>query len=162
MNHPTIEALSKAMGPVEGIIGYPFFARYKMTIDYQAKEMTFVPSGFEPKDTLGALPLLLLGGGKKKSTGPIAPSAQFGIRVEKDAKDEDAGVTIAEVFEGSPAATAGLKAGDRLLIVDDRWTDSVADCYSAAASVQPGVAVRVVILRDKTEKTLTLTVRAGV
>jgi membrane-associated protease RseP (regulator of RpoE activity) len=162
MNHPTVEALSKAMGPCEGIIGYPFFARYRMTIDYQAKEMTFLPSGFEPKDTLGNLQLALLTGTKKKAPSPLAPAAQWGLRVQKDDKDEDAGVNIAEVYEGSPAAQAGLKAGDRLLIVDDRWTDSVADCYSAATAVRPGMTVRVVIRRDKAEQTLKLTVRAGV
>ncbi len=162
MNHPTVEALSKAMGPCEGIIGYPFFARYKMTIDYQAKEMTFVPSAFVPSDALGGLQMLLLGGVKKKPPTPIAPAAQFGIRVQKDDKDEQAGVNVAEVFAGSPAAAAGLRVGDRLLTVDDRWTDSVTDCYHAAAGVRLGTPVRILIRRDKAEKEITLTVRAGV
>ena len=35
--------------------------------------------------------------------------------MKKDADDKDAGVTIQEVFAGSPAAAANLKAGDRLL-----------------------------------------------
>src|SRR5207248_32345 len=48
MDHPTVELVSKILGPVEGIIGFPFFARYKLTLDYQAKEMTLVPNGFEP------------------------------------------------------------------------------------------------------------------
>src|SRR5262245_23192437 len=47
MNHPTVEAFSDAFkekyGSIEGIVGFPFFARYKMTVDYAAKEMTFVP-----------------------------------------------------------------------------------------------------------------------
>src|SRR5262249_6837927 len=34
MDRPTVEAISKALGPIEGIIGFPFFARYKMTLDY--------------------------------------------------------------------------------------------------------------------------------
>ncbi len=50
MDHPTIEAISRVLGPVQGIVGFPFFARYKMTLDYQAKELTFVPNGFEPPD----------------------------------------------------------------------------------------------------------------
>ena len=162
MNHPTVETISKVLGPVEGIIGYPFFARYRMTIDYQAKEMTFVPSGFEPKDSLNSLQMTLFGGGKKKAMAPIVPAAQWGVRVAKEAKDEDAGVNIVEVFAGSPADVAGLKAGDRLLTIDDRWTDSVADCYSAAAAIRPGDTVRVVIRRGNEAQTLKLTVRAGV
>ena len=55
MDHPTIEAISKAFGPIEGIVGFPFFARFKTTLDYQAKTMTFVPSGFEPPDVMKAL-----------------------------------------------------------------------------------------------------------
>ncbi len=50
MDHPTVELLASVLGPIEGIVGFPFFARYKMTLDYQAKEMTFVPNGYEPKD----------------------------------------------------------------------------------------------------------------
>ena len=49
MDHPTVEVLADALKePIEGIIGFPFFARYRMTLDYQAKELTFVPTNFEP------------------------------------------------------------------------------------------------------------------
>ena len=43
MDHPTVEAISKTVGPIDGIVGFPFFARYRMTLDYQAKKLTFVP-----------------------------------------------------------------------------------------------------------------------
>jgi hypothetical protein len=163
MNHPTVEMLSKIGGPVEGILGLPFFARYKMTIDYQAKEMTFVPTTYEPKDVMGNMLALLLMGGKGNGVQQTyAPAAQWGFRVQKDDKDADAGVTIAEVFAGSPAAAAGLKAGDRLLTLDDRWTDTIVDTYSAAAQVRPGTAARVTIRRDGKEMELTITVRSGV
>jgi hypothetical protein len=48
MDHPTVMAISEALGPIDGIIGFPFFARYKMTVDYQKKELTLVPSGYVP------------------------------------------------------------------------------------------------------------------
>src|SRR5262249_29069517 len=28
MDHPTVELISKYLGPIEGIVGFPFFARY--------------------------------------------------------------------------------------------------------------------------------------
>src|SRR5262249_18421566 len=31
MDHPTVGVISSLLGPIEGIIGFPFFARYKMT-----------------------------------------------------------------------------------------------------------------------------------
>ncbi|HEV8058790.1 MAG TPA: retropepsin-like aspartic protease, partial [Gemmataceae bacterium] len=52
MDHPTVEVLASILGPIEGIVGFPFFARYRMTLDYQAKELTFVPNGYEPRDVL--------------------------------------------------------------------------------------------------------------
>src|SRR5262249_10586033 len=55
MDHPTLEAISKVLGPIEGIVGFPFFARYTMTIDYQAKEMTFIPNGYDPPDAMEAM-----------------------------------------------------------------------------------------------------------
>src|SRR5271170_771338 len=79
MDHPTVEAISKAFGPIEGIVGFPFFARFKMTLDYQAKTMTFVPNGFEPPDVMRALMQALLS--SAASTGPkvLAPAGQWGI-----------------------------------------------------------------------------------
>ena len=55
MDYPLIKEISKVLGPVDGIIGLSFFARYQLTIDYQKKEMTFVPNGFEPPDVMAKL-----------------------------------------------------------------------------------------------------------
>ena len=43
---------AKKYGSIEGIVGFPFFARYKMTVDYAAKEMTFVPNGYKATDVM--------------------------------------------------------------------------------------------------------------
>jgi S1-C subfamily serine protease len=50
-----------------------------------------------------------------------------------------------------------LKVSDRLLTLDGRWTDSLADLYQAASQVKPGTPVQVVVRRGK--KVLTFTVR---
>jgi membrane-associated protease RseP (regulator of RpoE activity) len=149
MDHPTVEAISKAFGPIDGIVGFPFFARYKMTLDYQAKTMTFVPNGFKPPDVMQGLMAALM---TDQSVPKIlAPAAQWGILAVKGTDDEEAGVTIKEVIPDSPAAKAGLKAGDRLLTLDGRWTDSVADLYTAAGFVKPGATAPVVVKRDGKE-----------
>jgi membrane-associated protease RseP (regulator of RpoE activity) len=157
MDHPTVEAISKALGPIDGIVGFPFFARYRMTLDYQAKTMTFVPTDFDPPDVMQAMMAMLLGGGRDKPAKQvIAPAAQWGMVVEKAASDEEAGVTIKEVLPGSAAAAAGLKAGDRLLTLNGCWTDSVNECYTAAAHAKAGVAVKVTIRRGEQEMELTV------
>jgi hypothetical protein len=158
MDHPTVAAIDKVLGPVQGIIGLTFFARYRVTIDYQAKEMTFVPVNFTPPDVTKAMLAILTGAPAKKI---LAPAGQWGFKVAKDEKDMEAGVTVKEVLPGSAAAAAGLKVGDRLLTLDGRWTDSVADCYVAASFVQPGSAVRLTVLRGGKEIELTVKVHAG-
>jgi membrane-associated protease RseP (regulator of RpoE activity) len=152
MDHPTVEAISKALGPIDGIIGFPFFARYKMTLDYQAKTMTLVPSGFKPPDVMKSMMLALM----TSDQGPrvLSPSAQWGIVPHKDAGDDDAGVTIKAVVPDSAAAKAGLKTGDRLLTLDGRWTDTLPDLYTAVSHVKAGTTATVVIKRDGKEMKL--------
>jgi len=160
MDHPTVGLISKVLGPIEGLVGFPFFARYKMTIDYQAKTLTFVPSGYKPSDVMQNLMAILMKR-DKPVTKVLAPAAQWGFTVHKDARDANAGVTIKEVLTGSPAAAGGLQAGDRLLSLDDRWTDSVTECYEAAIHVKPGTAVKVVVKRKDKETVLTVKPATG-
>jgi S1-C subfamily serine protease len=54
-----------------------------------------------------------------------------------------------------------MKAGDRILTLDGRWTDSLRDLYDAAGFVKPGTAANVVILRDGKEKELTIKPTSG-
>ncbi len=147
MDHPTVGIISKVLGPVEGIIGFPFFARYKMTLDYQAKHMTFAPNGFEPTDVLQTLVTSLMAR-EASIIEPIAPAALWGFTLADKQDDARAGVTVQEVHLQGAAAKAGLQAGDRLLSLDGRWTDSVADCYRATASVKPGTKVPLVVDRQ--------------
>ena len=62
----------------------------------------------------------------------------------------------------SAAAKAGLKTGDRLLTLDDRWTDSLADCYLAASYVMPGTEAIVKIKRNREELELTVKPYIGI
>ena len=158
MDHPTVQAISKAFekklgGPIDGIVGFPFFARFKMTLDYQARTVTLQPNGFKPPDVMQAMMTAMMDASSDEPK-VLAPAAQWGMVAAKAADDSDAGVTIKEVLAGSPAAAAHLKAGDRLLTLDGRWTDSLVDLYTAAGHVKPGETVAVVVKRDGKELTL--------
>ena len=102
LDHPTIKAIADVFGPVDGIVGFPFFARYCTAIDYKAKELTFTPNGYKPGDVMQALMATMLGQPQqaKGAARVLAPAGQWGMRVEKAAGDEAAGVTVAEVFAG--------------------------------------------------------------
>jgi len=161
-DHPTLKALGGFFrGPLDGIMGYTFFARYKTTIDYQARTMTFEPVDFEVRNLLKDLPERLAGP-KVARRRVLAPGGLWGLSVGEAAADLSApGVPIRTVLPDSPASRAGLKPGDILTTLDGRWTISVADIYAAASGVPPGQAVPVVVLRDGEELTLTVTTKPG-
>jgi hypothetical protein len=161
MDHPTVAAMARAVGPIEGIVGFSFFARYRMTIDYQAKEMTFIPVKFEPPDMLEKMMAMLLGPKGQPEKRVVGPAGPWGIRIAKQVGDDEPGVTVEDVLPGSPAARAGLQKGDRLLTLDGRWTDSVLDCYTAASYVLPGTIARLTLKRDGEQIDLSVRVQAG-
>jgi hypothetical protein len=165
MDHPYLLAMSKVFGPVEGIVGFPFFARYKMTIDYEAGKLTLVPNpSFTPPDTsMEGMQKAIMETVMSSSQGPkvISPAGQWGLVVQKKDSDSDAGVTIKEVMADSPASAAGLKVGDRMLTLDDRWTDTVLDAYLAASLAKAGTAVKVTLKRDGKEMEVTVKPAAG-
>src|SRR5271166_4301167 len=106
-DHPALKILGDALGrPVDGIIGFTFFARYRTTIDYQAKQMTFEPIDFAIRDLLRELPDRLTGP-KTIHRRVLAPGALWGLRLASSAGSSNlGGVLIAEVFADSPAARA--------------------------------------------------------
>jgi hypothetical protein len=161
MDHPTVAAISNALGPIEGIVGFNVFAKYRMTLDYQAKTMTFVPTNFQPQDMMENLMKMLMANQTNVSKKVLAPGGLMGFKVTKDAGDVDPGVVVKTVFAGRPAARAGFKEGDRLLTLDDRWTDSLADCYAAAARLTPGTPVRAVVQRAGKNVDLKVELRPG-
>ncbi|AMV40816.1 PDZ domain-containing protein [Planctomyces sp. SH-PL62] len=154
-DHPALGVLSDVLGePIDGIIGFTFFARYRTTIDYQKDEMTFTPVDFEIRDLMKDLPDRIAGP-KIARKRVLAPGGLWGLRLGAAEADGN-GVRIASVVPDSPAALAGLAAGDVLTAVDDRWTATVHDVYAAAASVEPGREAPVAVRRDGQEHVLTV------
>src|SRR5262245_4247681 len=159
VDHPTFKLLAKHVGPLEGIVGFSFFAKFRVTIDYQKKELTFVPTKYRPPDVMGRMFASMFGGSGKPAV--LAPAGVWGFTVSKKEDDSEPGVTVKGVLEGGPASAAGLRAGDRLLTLQGRWTDSVTDCYRAAGTVRPGTAAVLRLQRNGKEMELTVTVKAG-
>src|SRR5438093_1130642 len=56
MDHPTVELIGQKLGtPIYGLVGFPFFARFKMVLDYQAKTMTLGPTSYKPSDGMQSM-----------------------------------------------------------------------------------------------------------
>jgi PDZ domain-containing protein/aspartyl protease len=162
LDHPVLKALEEVTGRrIDGLMGFTFFARYKTTIDYHAHRMTFEPIDYQIRDLLKELPDRLLGP-KVAHHRVLVPSGVWGLRLGEPIGGLDSrGVPIVKVHDGSPADRAGLKPGDVLITVDGRWTTSIADVYHAAAEVELGHGVAVVIHRDGKEMTRRVTPADG-
>ncbi len=162
LDHPALRALGGMLGrPLDGIIGFTFFARYKTTIDYQSKTMTFEPVDYEVRNLIKDLPERLAGP-KEARRRFLAPGAYFGLSVGDPVGGLDApGVPVVDVAKDSPAARAGLKPGDVLTGMDGRWITSIPDAYAAAASAAPEKAVPLDILRNGKPIVLSITPKAG-
>jgi hypothetical protein len=161
-DHPILQALGDVIGRrIDGIMGFTLFARYRTTIDYQTRKMTFVPVDYEVRDLLKDLPERMLGP-KVARERVLVPLGVWGIRLGKPTGGLDTpGVPVTAVDGGSPAERGGLKPGDVITTLDGRWTASVADVFAAAADAEPGRAAEVVILRDGKEMTLSITPAEG-
>ena len=66
------------------------------------------------------------------------------------------GLLVRSVIDNSPAAQAGMHAGDVVVRANDKPVTSTGDWYKAVKNSH-GHALSVVVLRDKKEQTLTLT-----
>jgi hypothetical protein len=131
MDHPTVGIIAKALGPIEGSSGFNVFGKYRSTIDYQAKVIRSAEQlqagGHDDTDDDAAA--AAGGAGQGQGAGLRRACSGFGLT---KTDDEEHGVAVAEVFAGATRRPRRVKPG-RLLTLDGRWTDSVADCYFAAS-----------------------------
>lgn len=67
------------------------------------------------------------------------------------------GVLVSEVVEGSPAAKAGLKAGDIITKVDDEDIENAGDLTTTIRGYEPEAKVSISIIRDRKKKKLKAT-----
>ena len=166
MDHPTVQAISDAFaeehGAIDGIVGFPFFARFATTVDYQKKELSLSPRDFKQGDFIADLTKSLTEASENAGRAKVVgPAGLWGFALTKAKADDEPGVTVSEVYEGTPAAMAGVKVGDRLLTIDGRWSDSVGDAQVAASLVKPGRKADVTLTRDGKPLTVSVTPVVG-
>ena len=111
-----------------------------------------------PSDTVTSIARQLVTTGKVANSGRAA----LGITTETvaDASGQPAGVGVVAAKPGGPAAQAGIRAGDIILAVEGKTTDSVTALQSVLAALKPGDQVRVRLSRDGTQSTVTATLGA--
>jgi serine protease Do len=80
-----------------------------------------------------------------------ALAKQFGL-------SEPKGVLVSQVNKDSPAEKAGLEAGDVIVRYDGKEATDVRQLRDLVAATVPGTKIKIEVLRDGKEKTLTATI----
>jgi putative serine protease PepD len=87
--------------------------------------------------------------------GGTVEHAYLGVSLTQ-AQGGTTGVQVAEVRDGTPAATAGLQAGDVITSVDGDSVSSMQEIQSAIDAKRPGDTIRVGYVRDGAEHTVSV------
>ena len=129
---------------------------YRLAIDAAKRPARFVFAKDEPKPVA------------KQGDSPADPAAdqparptgvRFGI-APADYADDKKGVLIGDVFDGTPAAKAGLKKGDRMMTWNGAAIDTVEAWMPLLRKHKPGDKVDIVFQRDGKEDKVTVTLEA--
>jgi putative serine protease PepD len=92
--------------------------------------------------------------------GESTTTGYLGVR-GADATGDQSGARIASVETGSPAATAGIEAGDLVTAVDGTRVASMIDLQAQISTRQPGDKVTLTLQRNGTATTVEVTLGAG-
>ena len=93
--------------------------------------------------------------GNSNGNGSTTPSTTAFLGVGVDTGTN--GVTVTQVGDGSPAASAGLKAGDVITAIDDTTVTTPTALRSVIQSHKPGDSVTVHYTRNGTATTVKVT-----
>jgi membrane-associated protease RseP (regulator of RpoE activity) len=146
-----LRRMSPDMAQVGGLIGYDFYARYVVTMDYQKKEITLTPHNIAPSARTAAARI--------SRTTP-ARCVALGFTAQ-DADNKSHGARVQSVSAGSQAEKAGLRIGDVIVGFGAWWIDDAQDLSMALAATEPNENIRIHVVRDGKVMELKLTVRAG-
>jgi hypothetical protein len=157
----------------DGILGYTMLARFRIEIDFTDTHLTWTKLDWEPPLPLG---LTDLGGQVPAEVAAMGGMVQvasllvgrrpdavliyrgfLGLELEAGAE----GLVVSKVLPDSPAAAAGLKAGDRLAGVDGHAVASLADVRRRTAELPAGKEVAVEVIRGAEKLTVTVKTTKG-
>ena len=155
---------------IHGVIGYEVLARFRIEYDLTTDKLVFEKLAFDP---LPLVPLDKKGAQDIQTMGPLVKmmAALLGITpnydlvprgftgIEYEEKNEK--VTIKAVLPGSPAANAGLKAGDVITSVKTDTVKTGKDLHTALAKAGVGTKWRFYITRGDKEEEIVVELGKG-
>src|SRR5579872_4921366 len=103
---------------------------------------------------------MLPGAEEASNDQPRAGGGYLGVSVAGEDDDEQAGshVLVKDVAKGSPAAKAGIRAGDRIAALDGKYLTDAKSLHAFMADAVAGRAVHATLLREGKELELEVTI----
>ncbi len=155
---------------LHGLLGYNILARYKIELDMTKDKLRFLPLDFQPdipRGGKGGLPASInaLGAAMKvfgvllgrRSNVALVPRGFVGIELE----DSDTEALVKAVTPESPAAAAGLAAGDRITHCQDKPIKKTADLFWQMSIVKPSDTVKLKVTSKRGDRDVTLQAGEG-
>ena len=172
-----MNALGLPGASIDGILGFTVLARFRIELDLTKDRMVWTRLDFDPRDPpvpprgaqgrppaeiqamnalgpLAKVAALLVG---KQPEEQLHPRGFLGLELA----EADGALRVAGVLADSPAAKAGVRAGDRLVRLGDRGVATLAAARKAVAEVEAGKDVPLTVRRGETTHDLTLTAGEG-
>jgi S1-C subfamily serine protease len=94
----------------------------------------------------------------KKATPDVAFRGFLGVELEQKGDDV---IVVKAVLEKSPAARAGVKAGDRITKFKGRTVENIEDVERFVNKLKPNEAVALTVLRDQETKEISFKTGEG-
>jgi hypothetical protein len=96
---------------------------------------------------------------RQRMGGPGGVRVRVGI-APGDYSGEAGGIVVARVFDGTSAADAGLKEGDRITVWNGEKVETVEDWMPLLGSHKPGDEIEITVVRDGEDIVLPMTLKA--
>ena len=157
---------------LHGVVGYNLLAKFRITYDFTADKLGFVPLDYDPPDPKG----IGKGGGGQgglEMTGTIMKMMAGFMGVKPNFETKSAGFLGVEtverkeglfaksVLKGSPADTAGIKSGDKIVSIKTATVEDMSDMRKAVIKATIGDKLDVSVERDGEKKTVTVELGKG-
>lgn len=156
---------------LHGVVGYNVLARFRITYDFTADKLAFVPLDFDPPDPkgiggkggqgglemIGTMTKMIAGMMNVKPNFEVKPAGFLGLELE----EQKGGLAVKAVLKGGPADKAGVKAGDVLESVKTTGVDDTSALKKAIGKASVGDKVSVTVRRGGETQTVTVELGKG-
>ncbi len=167
-----MNGLGLAGAEIHGLVGYPVLARFRIEYDFTKTKLAWTPLAAKPDELarrpggemgtggLQALGAVMKGLGKFLGADQLAASKPRGFAgMSLDVENEQLRVT--NVVVAAPADRAGLRVGDIIRQANGRDVTTIEMFGTALATLPPGQALSLHIVRGDVERDINIELSEG-